>query len=147
MAQEFTALDNYVPTPAEEKILATLLNPANLGKSVAAKCRVAGVSRQTYYVAMRKQEFVQHLNNCALAMLNDKVGDVLNATYTYALGEKGHQDRKLLLELIGLYTPAAKMEVAGANGGPVQVQALTKMDKAEKEKLIRNVAKRLQAED
>ena len=53
-----TENDKYKPTPAEKKLLEVLLNAENVGKSVQELCNLAGVSRNKYYDAMKKQEFV-----------------------------------------------------------------------------------------
>lgn len=98
-----TKNDIYKPTAAEKKLLEVLINPENLGKNVTELCNLANVSRNKYYDAMKKQPFQELVKHTTLELVKAKIGDVLNATYIYALGEKGHQDRKVLLTMAGLY--------------------------------------------
>ena len=44
-----TETDKYSPTPAEVRILEVSLNPEHAGKNITEKCRVAEVSRDTWY--------------------------------------------------------------------------------------------------
>lgn len=140
----YAEIDGYKPTPAEERLLEVLLDPANLGKTVTEKCRLAGVSRDIYYKAMQKPGFCALLNKTALMLIRDKVADVLNATYKFAMQPKNHQDRKLLLELFDMYANKTKVEVSGENGEPIKVAALSEEEKRE---LLKNVAKRIANED
>ena len=48
-----TETDKYSPTPAEVRILEVSLNPEHAGKNVTEKCRVAKVSRDTWYEAFK----------------------------------------------------------------------------------------------
>ena len=105
-----TKSDKYSLTPAGKKLFKVLINPEHLGKNVDELCKIADVSRDTYYRLHKEQGFVDLVSETSKEMVMAKMGDVLNATYIYALGEKGHQDRKLLLTMAGLY--ADKQEVA-----------------------------------
>jgi len=105
-----TKSDKYRLTPAGKKLFKVLINPEHLGKNVDELCKIADVSRDTYYRLHKEQGFVDLVSETSKEMVMAKMGDVLNATYIYALGEKGHQDRKLLLTMAGLY--ADKQEVA-----------------------------------
>lgn len=98
-----TKNDNYTPTVAEKKLLEVLINPENLGKSVTELCNLADVSRNKYYDAMKKTSFQELVKHTTMELIKGKIGDVVNATYLYALGERGHQDRKMLLTMAGLY--------------------------------------------
>lgn len=104
-----TKNDKYKPTTAEKKLLEVLLNPENTGKSVTELCNLASISRNKYYEAMKNSKFVELVNDITLDLIKGKIHDVLNATYIHALGAKGHQDRKLLLTMAGLY--AEKVDV------------------------------------
>ena len=43
-----------------------------------------------------------------------KIGDVINATYENAIGERGNQDRKMLLTMAGLYADKQETNVTGS---------------------------------
>lgn len=108
-----TENDKYTPTPAEKKLLEVLLNAENVGKSVQELCNLAGVSRNKYYDAMKKQEFVDLVNKTTMALIKGKAANILNAAYNFALTEKGHQDRKMLLTIAGIYTDKQETEISG----------------------------------
>lgn len=103
----------YKPTVAEKKLLEVLINPEHLGKNVTELCNLANVSRNKYYDAMKKEAFQELVKSTTLELVKAKIGDVLNATYIYSLGEKGHQDRKLLLTMAGLYADKQETVLSG----------------------------------
>ncbi|GGP07302.1 phBC6A51 family helix-turn-helix protein [Oceanobacillus neutriphilus] len=106
--------DKYKPTAAEKKLLEVLINPEFVGLSVKNICNLAGVSRNKYYDAMKKPAFQELVKNTTLELVKGKIGNVLNATYAYALGEKGHQDRKILLTMAGLYVDKQDVNHSGS---------------------------------
>lgn len=108
-----TIEDTYTPTTAEKKLLEVLINPQNVGESVQELCNLAGVSRNKYYDAMKKKAFVKLVNDITMDLIKGKTADVLNATYKFALTEKGHQDRKMLLTIAGIYTDKKETEISG----------------------------------
>lgn len=108
-----TEKDKYTPTPAEKKLLEVLLNAENVGKSVQELCNLAGVSRNKYYDAMKKQEFVDLVNKTTMALIKGKAANVMNAAYNFALTEKGHQDRKMLLTIAGIYSDKQETKISG----------------------------------
>lgn len=109
---EVTKRNNYKPTAAEKKLLEVLINPDFVGKSITAICKAANVSRKKYYDAMSKDEFVRLVNNTTMDLIKGKASDVLNASYKYAMTAKGHQDRKMILTIAGIYTD--KVEHSGS---------------------------------
>lgn len=111
-----TKTNKWSLTPARERLLETLVNPEHLGKNVTELCNLAAISRNSYYKFMDEPEFVEMINKTSLDMVKTKIGDVVNATYKYALGEKGHQDRKLLLTMAGLYADKSEVENTGDLG-------------------------------
>lgn len=111
-----TKTNKWSLTPARERLLETLVNPEHLGKNVTELCNLAAISRNSYYKFMDEPEFVEMINKTSLDMVKTKIGDVVNATYKYALGEKGHQDRKLLLTIAGLYADKSEVENTGDLG-------------------------------
>jgi len=118
---EQTSTNKYIATPAEQKLIETLANPENYGKNITELCELAGISRFTYYEAFKKPDFVAYYNSLVLELLRGKVGDVINATYRFAtMFPQNHQDRKILLEMTGTYTPKQAHEVFGKDGGPIK---------------------------
>lgn len=103
--------NTYKPTVAEKRLLEVLLNPENLGKSVTELCNLAEVSRNKYYDAMKKEDFVELVSETSQELVMAKIGDVVNATYKYALSEKGHQDRKMLLTMAGIFVEKTEATV------------------------------------
>ena len=57
MTNNNTNSDKYKPTAVEEKLIEVLLNPNCLGKSITEICEMAGVSRKSYYVSIKKDGF------------------------------------------------------------------------------------------
>lgn len=108
-----TEQDKYRPTAAEKRLLEVLVNPDYLGKNVSELCKLAGVSRNKYYDAMKKKEFQSLVANTTQDLIKGKIGNVLNATYKYSLTAKGHQDRKVLLTMAGLYVDKKETEISG----------------------------------
>ena len=113
MSKSQTNDNIYRQTPAEKKLLEVLVSPENTGKSVQDLCNLANISRFKYYQAMKKPGFVKLLNDTTLELIKGKVSDVLNASYTFALTEKGFQDRKILLQMAGLLVEKTETTVNG----------------------------------
>lgn len=108
-----TEKDKYKPTAAEKRLLEVLVNPDYLGKNVSELCNLAGISRNKYYDAMKKKEFQGLVADTTQDLIKGKIGNVLNATYKYSLTAKGHQDRKVLLTMAGLYVDKKETEISG----------------------------------
>lgn len=110
-------LNEYQPTPSERKLLEVLLNPEHYKKSITEKCEIAGVDRGIFYIAMKKQEFVDLYNETIKAGIKASVGKVLQATEEFAIRFPGnHQDRKILLEMAGAYIEKKDLNVSGSLG-------------------------------
>jgi hypothetical protein len=120
---EQTIADKYIPTAAEQKLIEVLCDPKNYGKSVTEICKVADISRDVYYTAIKKPGFVDYYNSIMLQIMKGKVGDVLKAVAKYAIEEpRCHQDRKMLLEMAGIYTEKKIQEITGKDGGSVRIK-------------------------
>lgn len=113
MSKSGTKVNEYRPTKAENRLLEALVNPDNVGKNVEEMCSVAEVAKNTYYKAMKKPDFVKLVNETTLDLIKSKVSDVLNASYTFALTDKGFQDRKILLQMAGLLVEKTETTVNG----------------------------------
>lgn len=110
----------YIPTKSEKKLIEVLIDPRNLGKNVIDLCSLAGVSTKVYYTAKKKEGFVDYINNLNFELLKGKIADILNATYIHALGERGHQDRKMLLTIFGLYSDKQEIKVDADLNNPFE---------------------------
>ena len=109
-----TKSDIYKPTAAEKRLLEALVNPNSVGLPVQDLCNLANISRNTYYKTMRNPDFVKLVNETTLELIKGKVSDVLNASYTFALTEKGFQDRKILLQMSGLLVEKTETTINGS---------------------------------
>lgn len=108
-----TETNKWSLTPARERLLETLINPEHLGKNVTELCSLAEISRNSYYKFMGEPEFTELITETSKEMVMGKIGDVLNATYNYALEERGHQDRKLLLQMAGIHADKQETTLTG----------------------------------
>lgn len=107
-------LSNYKFSDTELRILEVALDPSFAGKSMVAKCSAANVARNTWYRAMGNPKFVEALNKLSVDLLKGKVGDIINATYKYAMSSaKNSADRKILLTMVGAYTEKQETIVSG----------------------------------
>ena len=111
-----TKSDIYTMTAAGKKLFQVLIDPQHLGKNVDELCQIADVSRDTYYRLMKNDRFTQEVTNTSKQLVMAKIGDVINATYENAIGERGHQDRKMLLTMAGLYTDKQEIDSKGELG-------------------------------
>ncbi len=120
-------------TPAEVDILLTLVE-AGLGKVDLTKgpekrinktklAEVAGVDRRTVLRAFQNETFVDAYNKVCLALVRERVGEVLEASIREAK-RQSFQDRQMLLQMAGLFKPTSRSEVTGKDGRPVQVETI-----------------------
>lgn len=108
-----TQLDIYKLTPASRRLYRVLVDPENFDLSVSEICEKAKVSRTTYYNRMDEEPFVTSVKEEQRRQVDTKIGNILNATYKYALTEKGHQDRKMLLTWAGEYVDKSETKLEG----------------------------------
>ncbi|MGM0124695.1 hypothetical protein IGI37_002089 [Enterococcus sp. AZ194] len=120
MSKNGTESDKYKLTAAEKKLFEVLVNPEHIGKTVTELCNLARISRNKYYDAMKKEGFVTLVNDTTMDLIKGKASDVLNAAYKYALKEKGHQDRKMLLTIAGIYADKQEIEHSGNINNPFE---------------------------
>lgn len=107
-----TILDDYTPSPSEIKLIEVLSDPKNLTKSITAKCKLAGISRQTYYDIMKKPEFLEYYNKLIYESLKSRIAEVIEACYKFGITEKScHADRKILLQMAGFYKDEQNINV------------------------------------
>jgi hypothetical protein len=100
---------------AERKVLALLVDPKNLGRTAVELCDAAGIGRTTYYKLLKNPEFNRKRNEVLLAAIRD-VSPVLKALVNTAKieGKEGAADRRLLLEVAGIYRPRMTVEQTAA---------------------------------
>lgn len=103
--------DKYRPTEAEQKLVEVMMNPDNLDKSITDICGIAKIDRGTYYNAFDKEGFNEYYQQKGKDLISQAVMPTINATKKYARREKGHNDRKLLLEMAKTFTPELTVNV------------------------------------
>jgi hypothetical protein len=100
----------YQPTTAEQKLLEVLLNPEYRQLNKTEICQQAGVSRQTYYDAFKKPEFVAYYEAQSRDLVREAVGPVLNA-FLKAAKDGSYPHGKVILEMAGMYAEAKNLNV------------------------------------
>lgn len=135
---------------SDAKMLQTLANPKLVGKSTTAKIQASGVSRATWYRRQQDPLFRARMNRVYFRALCSSMGAVLEALTDSAVitGKRGHADRKLFLELVGMYEPTTSKEAYSASEAAQPVSALTdeelmEMFKGREEQLPIGVLRRL----
>ena len=98
---------------ASRRLYLALINPENYSLTITALCDKAGVNPSTYYRRMADRDFVSAVKAEQKRQVEDKIGNVLQATYKYALEEKGHADRKMLLTWAGEYADKTETKLEG----------------------------------
>ncbi|WP_167568560.1 phBC6A51 family helix-turn-helix protein [Brevibacillus migulae] len=93
----------YQPTKAEERLLEVLLDPSSKTMTVAEICQAADQSRQAYYNAMKKPEFVALYEAKSFELVKHSLGPVINAVVQKAK-EGSHQHAKIVLAMAGMYS-------------------------------------------
>jgi len=92
----------YKPTEKEKALLETLINPDYRMKSITDICKAAKCSRNTYYDAFAKEEFVEIYKELSESIVKQSIAPVINAFVREAKrGSFNHG--KVLLEMAGLY--------------------------------------------
>lgn len=118
-------VDEYKPTTNERKLIEALCNPENRKLNVTELCKVVGISREAYYRMFRKPQFVEYYKRVQFEAVKQNAAKVLAASIEYAINDpKCHQDRKMILEMAGLYTEKVKQEITGEGGGPIGVTVI-----------------------
>jgi len=99
-------------TPSERKILKVWADPAFYGETDQACIEAAGVARDTYFKAKQNPELQGERQRICHAMLQHSLRGAYGAmAATAALpGREGFQDRRLLMEMAGEYTPKKQLE-------------------------------------
>lgn len=107
LIQNFT---NYKPTKKERNILEVMLDPKHRTKSITAICDLALCTRNVYYTAFAKPEFVELYNKMSMMLVSASVGKVVNAFVKEA--ERGSYNHgKALLEMAGVYVEKSELQI------------------------------------
>ena len=94
----------YDLTPTQFKALEILTNPEHYNKSYEEKATMIGVHPNTLYNYRHNEKFQKALDNARKDILNEAVIPIIKQAIKGALG-KSHPDRKMLLEIAGIYSP------------------------------------------
>ena len=94
-------------TPSERKVLAIWSRPEYYGSTDVECIEAAQVSKDTYYRIKRDPELRARRDELLQRMLEDGLRPAFAAMTATAMmeGREGFQDRRLLMEMAGEYTP------------------------------------------
>ena len=99
-----TKSNEYEPTNAEKKLLSILFNPEHRFASITKTCELAGVSRNSYYDAFDKPEFVGYYKKKARDIVDQAVMPVINTFKKMAIAGS-FQHGKALLDMAKMSEP------------------------------------------
>jgi hypothetical protein len=114
--EEPTNAQNRTLTRAEKAVLDILADPAYFKATNEEKVEASGVSRRRFYEILADPWVRDQQKQLCLDMIRSRVNDIVGAAVTSAvecIGKEGHLDRKMLLEMSGLYEPKQKQEHTG----------------------------------
>ena len=135
----------YIPTPCEATLLKALVtSPAGMRK-VEDICELANVSLDTYYRAMKKEDFKKAYYSVLMDSLVVKADIVIESVFKFATTEKAnHSDRKLMLEILGLYEKKSKVDITKKSVNVSVKQASTQDLKQMLKELVKSDPKLLE---
>lgn len=85
--------------------------PGNNYLSVTALCKLAGISRVTYYHYFDSQEFVKAYDRMTKDLIKGAVIPIVNAAIREGK-QSSFQDRKMLLEMAGIYQSKSSVDLS-----------------------------------
>lgn len=103
---------NYELTEKEKALLEILINPDYRMKSITDICKAAKCSRNIYYNAFSKPEFVEIYKQKSMDMVKQSVAPVLN-TFIREAQRGSFQHGKVLLEMAGIYIEKQRLDHGG----------------------------------
>lgn len=103
---------NYEPTEKEKNLLEVLINPDYRMKSITDICKAAKCSRNIYYDAFAKPEFVEIYKKRSVDMVKQSIASVIN-TFIREAQRGSFQHGKVLLEMAGIYTEKSDVNLSG----------------------------------
>ena len=92
----------YKPTEKEKALLEILINPDYRMKSITDICKAAKCTRNIYYTAFEKPEFVKLYKELSASLVQQSIAPVINA-FVREAKRGSFQHGKVLLEMAGLY--------------------------------------------
>lgn len=113
-------------TAVERKILVVLQNPKYFVATNEEKIKAAACSRGSFYTTIKDPWFEKQLYNAWKDYTKDLIGPILAAAVALALEptRDGFQDRKMLLEMSGIYAPVQKHANADGSNLPAAPAAV-----------------------
>lgn len=97
---------NYLLTKAEERLLEVLLDPKNRLATTTERCKLAGISRTSYYKIMQRPEFIEVYRQQAYDLFAQNIGPVVTAFIREACkGSFPHGNE--ILEIMGMRRQSA----------------------------------------
>lgn len=112
-------LTNNSLTLSEEKLIEVLTNPENRMKSITDICKIAKISRTTYYESFSKKYFRDEYNKRSKELVKQSVGSVIN-TFIKEAQRGSFQHGKVLLEMANMYTE--KVESNNKNDSTIRIK-------------------------
>lgn len=100
-------------TRAERSVIQVLSDPALYRETATERIAAAGVSRDRYYKIMKNPDFRQLQRDFVHDMIRERVAPVIGAALDTASvkGRDGHNDRDMVLQMAGLYTPKQQTDL------------------------------------
>lgn len=105
-------LEEYKLVGCEERILEVLLDPECINMTVTDRCKVIGISRNTYYTHMNKPAFNAYCKTLVRSTIQSEVMPLLNAALREAKKGSFHHF-KLLMEMGQFHTDEKNLNIDG----------------------------------
>lgn len=99
----------YTPTTKEKALLEVLLNPNHRNKSKTKICELAGCTRNIYYNAFAKPEFVEYYKSMCKSLIEEALAPTVNA-FIQEAKRGSYTHGKIILEMAGLHTDKLQVE-------------------------------------
>lgn len=103
-------------TQTERRVLYVMADPRNWRvESAKDLSALAGVTIKQFRRVRASPGFQEALNEITLRRCGDKMARIMEACVQTAMivGKEGYNDRRMLMELFGLYTPSRKVNHTG----------------------------------
>lgn len=102
----------FIPTQMQASLLKALVEAPPEARRVDDILELANVSRDSYYRCMKDPDFRKAYFSVLMDSLSAKAGKVIDAVFEYGTNNaKCHADRKLMLEMLGLYEKKSKVDI------------------------------------
>ena len=102
----------FIPSQMQASLLKALVEAPPEARRVEDILEMAHVSRDSYYRCMKDPDFRKAYFSVLMDSLSAKAGKVIDAVFEYGTNNsKCHADRKLMLEMLGLYEKKSKVDI------------------------------------